>query len=145
VISNALISFLIEQLRQSSLEGHSRESVLFGEDPAINNDYVRTPKSRPVYLYHSFGYRAHHIVCFEGSGALRGGSAEFARSRCSLHDCARLQRMPLILILIILLLVFGGGGYYMGPGLGYYGGGGVSLVLLIVILFLLFGGRRSRL
>jgi hypothetical protein len=61
------------------------------------------------------------------------------------HNCARLRRIPLILILIILLLVFGGGGYYMGPGLGYYGGGGVSLVLLIVILFLLFGGRRSRL
>lgn len=144
MISNALISFLIEQVGQPRLKGHPRESVQLGEDLAIKNDYVRTPKSRPVYLYHSFGYRDRHIVCFEGCGGLRGGSAEFARSRCSLHNCAKLQRMPLILILIILLLIFGGGGYYMGPGLGYYGGGGVSLVLLIVILFLLFGGRRSR-
>jgi hypothetical protein len=68
VISNALISFLIEQVGRRPLKGHRRESVLFGEDLAINNDYVRTPKSRPVYLYHSFGYRDRHIVCFEGCG-----------------------------------------------------------------------------
>jgi hypothetical protein len=145
VISNALISFLIEQLGQSPLKGHSRESVLFGEDPAINNDYVRTPKIEAGLSVSLLRLPRPSHSLLRGSRGLRGGSAEFARSRCSPRNCARLQRMPLILILIILLLVFGGGGYYMGPGLGYYGGGGVSLVLLIVILFLLFGGRRSRL
>ncbi len=72
-------------------------------------------------------------------------AAGVKRASVCVRACARLPRMPLILILVILLLLFGGGGYYMGPGAGYYGGGGLSLILLIVILYLVFGRSRTRL